>query len=150
MTREVIKKWESILQADKDKDITYGRKVIEEMLYDFKSSLPPAEGVDPKKVQWSGYGELGNIKQQPIAEGAEVILDRIVGSEKPCGIITRPDTIDAMREFATRQVEEATKDCYPKDFVEWYVTEGQFKNRFIGVKMNPLAEAFDYWKEKEQ
>lgn len=35
-------------------------------------ALPPAEGA--KKVQWSGYGELGNISQkplQPTAEGAE-------------------------------------------------------------------------------
>jgi len=36
------------------------------------SPLPPAEGA--RKVQWSGYGELGNISQkplQPTAEGAE-------------------------------------------------------------------------------
>ena len=39
-------------------------------------ALPPAEGA--KKVQWSGYGELGNISQkplQPTAEGAEEIID---------------------------------------------------------------------------
>ena len=40
----------------------------------FNSGLPPAEGAI--KVQWSGYGELGNISQkplQPTAEGAEEI-----------------------------------------------------------------------------
>ena len=44
-------------------------------------ALPPAEGA--KKVQWSGYGELGNISQkplQPTAEGAEEILASIVES----------------------------------------------------------------------
>ena len=38
-------------------------------------ALPPAEGA--KKVQWSGYGELGNISQkplQPTAEGAEQLI----------------------------------------------------------------------------
>lgn len=34
--KEVINKWETILDKDKGKDITYGRKVIEEMLNDFK------------------------------------------------------------------------------------------------------------------
>ena len=46
-----------------------------------KDLLPPAEGA--KKVQWSGYGELGNISQkplQPTAEGAEEIIDSIVES----------------------------------------------------------------------
>jgi hypothetical protein len=43
---EVIKKWELILQQDKGRDITYGRKVLEEMLNDFKQtvkncSIPP-------------------------------------------------------------------------------------------------------------
>lgn len=31
---EVIKKWELILQQDSGRDITYGRKVLEEMLTD--------------------------------------------------------------------------------------------------------------------
>ena len=47
----------------------------------FNPGLPPAEGA--KKVQWSGYGELGNISQkplQPTAEGAEEIIDSIVES----------------------------------------------------------------------
>ena len=43
---EVIKKWELILQQDSDRDITYGRKVLEEMLIDVKQavkncSIPP-------------------------------------------------------------------------------------------------------------
>ena len=45
------------------------------------SNNPPAEGA--RKVQWSGYGELGNISQkplQPTAEGAEEILASIVES----------------------------------------------------------------------
>jgi len=32
----MIKKWELILQKDKDRDVTYGRKVLVEMLNDFK------------------------------------------------------------------------------------------------------------------
>ena len=35
---EVIKKWELILQQDSDRDITYGRKVLEEMLIDVKQA----------------------------------------------------------------------------------------------------------------
>jgi len=43
---EVIKKWELILQQDSGRDITYGRKVLEEMLTDVKTavkncSIPP-------------------------------------------------------------------------------------------------------------
>jgi hypothetical protein len=43
---KVIKKWELILQQDSDRDITYGRKVLEEMLIDVKQavkncSIPP-------------------------------------------------------------------------------------------------------------
>ena len=38
---------------------------------DAEHPLPPAEGA--RKVQWSGYGELGNISQKPTAEGAEEI-----------------------------------------------------------------------------
>ena len=43
---EVIKKWELILQQDSCRDITYGRKVLEEMLTDVKiavknCSIPP-------------------------------------------------------------------------------------------------------------
>lgn len=41
----------------------------------FERTFPPAECA--RKVQWSGYGELGNISQKPLqppAEGAEEIL----------------------------------------------------------------------------
>ena len=43
---EVIKKWELILQQDSGRDITYGRKVLEEMLTDVRMavkncSIPP-------------------------------------------------------------------------------------------------------------
>ena len=37
-------------------------------------ALPPAEGA--KKVQWSGYGELGNISQKPLQPTAEITTDR--------------------------------------------------------------------------
>lgn len=36
--KEVIKKWELILKQDKDKNIVYRRKVIEEILADIKKS----------------------------------------------------------------------------------------------------------------
>ena len=38
---------------------------------------------EKKNVQWSGYGELGNISQkplQPTAEGAEEIIESILES----------------------------------------------------------------------
>ena len=37
-------------------------------------AFPPAEGA--KKVQWSGYGELGNISQKPLQPTAEITTDR--------------------------------------------------------------------------
>ena len=36
---EVIKKWELILQQDSGRDITYGRKVLEEMLTDVRMEV---------------------------------------------------------------------------------------------------------------
>lgn len=36
---EIIKKWELILQQDNDRDITYGRNVLEEMLTDVKMAV---------------------------------------------------------------------------------------------------------------
>jgi len=35
--KNIIKKWELILEKDKGKDITYGRKVLKEILNDFKN-----------------------------------------------------------------------------------------------------------------
>ena len=70
-------------------------------------ALPPAEGA--KKVQWSGYGELGNISQkplQPTAEGAEEILASLVESlGEPDNSVTdhsyeiRPLTVEDKREW---------------------------------------------------
>ena len=70
-------------------------------------ALPPAEGA--KKVQWSGYGELGNISQkplQPTAEGAEEILASLVESlGEPDNSVTdhsyeiRPLTVEGKREW---------------------------------------------------
>lgn len=37
--KEVINKWETILNKDKENNITYGRIVIEEMLNDFKKAV---------------------------------------------------------------------------------------------------------------
>ena len=72
-----------------------------------KDLLPPAEGA--KKVQWSGYGELGNISQkplQPTAEGAEEILASLVESlGEPDNSVTdhsyeiRPLTVEGKREW---------------------------------------------------
>jgi hypothetical protein len=45
---------------------------ISEAMKEYAAQQQPK--LDPKKVQWSGYGELGNISQkplQPTAEGAE-------------------------------------------------------------------------------
>jgi hypothetical protein len=76
-------------------------------LYLAEHPLPPAEGA--KKVQWSGYGELGNISQkplQPTAEGAEEILASLVESlGEPDNSVTdhsyeiRPLTVEGKREW---------------------------------------------------
>lgn len=45
---------------------------------------------------------------------------------------------------------EPEEEMYPEEFVKWYVTEGQFNYRFgVGQVLNPLAEAFDYWKSNK-
>ena len=102
------------------------REMAEEYLAEHP--LPPAEGA--KKVQWSGYGELGNISQkplQPTAEGAEEILrshpylkiwiENVGDSEmKVCDI---EQALWAMQKFATlhaqqmaeKMVEEKCKKC---------------------------------------
>jgi len=36
---DVIKKWELILRKDSDRNIAYGRKVLEEMLIDVKKAV---------------------------------------------------------------------------------------------------------------
>mgnify|MGYP001363827711 CR=1 FL=1 len=59
--------------SSKVRDLRSLQKSFEELI----EPLPPAEGA--KKVQWSGYGELGNISQkplQPTAEGAEEVAQR--------------------------------------------------------------------------
>ena len=43
---EVIKKWELILKQDSDRDITYGRKVLEEMLIDVKMAVKNCNAPD--------------------------------------------------------------------------------------------------------
>jgi len=70
-------------------------------------ALPPAEGA--KKVQWSGYGELGNISQkplQPTAEGAEEILDKHSRYHPVTNLVYREDVLSAMNEFATLHAQK--------------------------------------------
>jgi hypothetical protein len=71
-------------------------------------ALPPAEGA--KKVQWSGYGELGNISQkplQPTAEGAEEILTNLeTYYDFKFHWIERDRMIRAMHEFATLHAQK--------------------------------------------
>ena len=77
-------------------------------LYLAEHPLPPAEGA--KKVQWSGYGELGNISQkplQPTAEGAEEILTNLeTYYDFKFHWIERDRMIRAMHEFATLHAQK--------------------------------------------
>ena len=65
----------------------------EELSADLDSLFHPAEGA--RKVQWSGYGELGNISQkplQPTAEGAEeILIDDIEAIANKYEIVERID-----------------------------------------------------------
>ena len=70
----------------------------------FNPGLPPAEGA--RRVQWSGYGELGNISQkplQPTAEGAEEMLEEYISYDiqYPFPYVKPALAIKAMQEFAT-------------------------------------------------
>ena len=68
------------------------------------------------------------------------------------------DAEKAMEEYA----QERTKDCYPKEFVEWWFTKGimefaieAFSTPTLFIKFNEgsrrkyiLDELFTYWKEQ--
>ena len=60
-----------------------------------------------------------------------------------------------MTEFAALAVAEATKDCYPKSFIEWFTGEkspvsilyGNQAERFAAMYTDyTIDELFDYWK----
>ena len=62
-----------------------------------------------KKVQWSGYGELGNISQKPPSPSsatAEEILQKYMDMSMiicPLHVVPRTVALDAMHEFAALQ-----------------------------------------------
>jgi len=124
--------------------------------------LPPAEGAE--KVQWSGYGELGNISQkplQPTAEGAEeFLLAQRNGNNDPITVAISKDgwvykmIVKAMEGFATlhaqrlaeKMVEEKMREELIK-FMDWV------NNTFCEGNMSNILDAEDvdeYLKSKEQ
>ena len=87
--------------------------------------LPPAEGA--KKVQWSGYGELGNISQkplQPTAEGAEEILEKLEAYyDFKFHWVEKDRIIRAMHEFAAlhaqRLAEKMVEERLRKELIAY-------------------------------
>jgi hypothetical protein len=137
-------------------DITH-EDFISAFLSDFNAAVKsdPAEGTAEKKT----------------AEGAEKILRDHLNEflwtfistysvTLKAGVMLKDWIITAMQEFAAQQVAEATKDCYPKEFMEWlaYDEDELFCNGIIkdekGMRWvdemdreNNLEEIFEYWKE---
>jgi len=83
-----------------------------------------------KKVQWSGYGELGNISQKPPSPSsatAEEILQKYMDMSMiicPLHVVPRTVALDAMHEFAALQnkpqptAEGAEQEKILTDFAE--------------------------------
>ena len=112
----------------------------DEFLADLDSLFPPAEGA--RKVQWSGYGELGNISQkplQPTAEDAEEIPDtKKFLSDNGYGSGTNYTTNQVaylIREFATLHAQKIA-DKMVKD-----MRQKLFSMRSSKEAMDKLSEA---------
>ena len=117
-------------------------------------ALPPAEGA--KKVQWSGYGELGNISQkplQPTAEGAEEILTNLeTYYDFKFHWIERDRMIRAMHEFATLHAQKIADKMVSERLREELMTYDKFlSNTYWGIShITKREEAVDeYLKSRE-
>ena len=117
-------------------------------------ALPPAEGA--KKVQWSGYGELGNISQkplQPTAEGAEEILTNLeTHYDFKFHWIERDRMIRAMHEFATLHAQKIADKMVSERLREELMTYDKFlSNTYWGIShITKREEAVDeYLKSRD-
>ena len=117
-------------------------------------ALPPAEGA--KKVQWSGYGELGNISQkplQPTAEGAEEILTNLeTYYDFKFHWIERDRMIRAMHEFATLHAQKIADKMVSERLREELMTYDKFlSNTYWGIShITKREEAVDeYLKSRD-
>jgi len=117
------------------------------------------------------YADDFAAQQQPTAEGAEEIDDETIAyaAEYQCGTPFSERWIGFVKgakwhrslhaqQIADKMVE-ATKDCYPKEFVEWKdkkeLRYSSLHNRYYsdtdnGMREFTLDELFNYWKENEQ
>lgn len=125
-----------------------------------------AESADPKKVQWSGYGPLGNISQkplQPTAEGAEEILAKyeIGYDEQYHRMVYERDALKAMQEFATlhaqriaeKMVSERDDDVFDKmncliGYLERWLNNPQSNNPPAELR-SVIDEAIEYLKSRD-
>jgi hypothetical protein len=128
----------------------------------------PQPTLDPMKVQWSGYGELGNISQkplqpQPTAEGAEEFLknrgwDDIENDMIPASIVVKQlqeyaaqqqPTAEGAEEIRVEYSEEslgffrsfikARKELCAKSPTETYSLEEAIRKAFDGFFPKPLS-----------
>ncbi|MFA5298304.1 MAG: hypothetical protein WC389_08880 [Lutibacter sp.] len=65
---EVIKKWELVLRQDKDRDVTYGRKVIEEILNNLKQKVKKETKCDREQDKETIKLHLLNVCDMKIKE----------------------------------------------------------------------------------
>jgi hypothetical protein len=93
-------------------------------------------------------------EQQTTVEGAEEIIKSYEDKyEFTLHWLEKDRTVRMMQEFAALAVAEATKDCYPKEFVEWAMTDDLVRTEDGLYYFGPTAamadmsldELFDYW-----
>jgi NTP pyrophosphatase (non-canonical NTP hydrolase) len=117
----------------------------------------PQPKLDPKKVQWSGYGELGNISQkplQPTAEGAEEILERAFNNGAIRRITYIPDIrgiISAMQEFATLHAQRIAEKMVAEDDLQKLMNDiSEWSDKTFGNGQRNPAIIYHLKKEVEE
>ena len=125
----------------------------EELSADLDSLFPLADGA--RKVQWSGYGELGNISQkplQPIAEGAEEIIESIVESlGDPIYIHNhvfeiRPYTVEHKTEWWIFHKEVGSGEPLAQWLNKFATLHAQrIADKMVGERLREELIAYDKW-----
>lgn len=115
----------------------------------------PQPKLDPKKVQWSGYGELGNISQkplQPTAEGAEEITAKKYLSDHGYGSGTNYSSglvAALMTEYATLHAQKIAEENLREELIAYdkWLNRTRWGMREV---LSPEKAVDRYLKSKEQ
>ena len=72
---------------------------------------------------------------------AEEIFEQYIGNGQMGIDFEKKHIIEAMEAYASHKVAKATKEMYPKAFIEWYIKEGNYG------KIYTIEDFFKYWKQ---